>query len=169
MMTNPQKNKKEFEQGLNVAMRYLSYQPRTKHETVCELEKKHISDDIIRQVIHYLQNHNFINDWDFARLYIESKEKYKPRSKFAFRYMLKQKGIDSQIIDSVLESYDDEVLARKAIALKLKIWQNFDTDVFQKKAMNHLKYRGFSFDVCLSTINYFLEAQKTGNEHQTNY
>lgn len=159
-MTTPPKNKKEFEQGLNIAMRYLSYQPRTKHETICALEKKNVNEDIIHQVIHHLQDHNFINDRDFTRLYIESKEKYKPRSKFAFRYTLKQKGVDPQILDSVLESYDDAVLAKKAIALKLKTWQNFDTQIFKKKAMNHLKYRGFSFDVCLSTINHFLEGKK---------
>lgn len=162
-MINPPKNKKEFEQGLNIALHYLSYQPRTTHETILQLEKKNVGEDTIQQVIQYLQEKNFINDRDFACLFIESKLKYKPRSKFAFRYILKQKGISSHIIDSVLERYDDEDLAKKAIELKLNIWRNFDTEAFKKKAMNYLKYRGFSIDVCLSTIHHYLKTQKTDN------
>lgn len=150
-------NNKEFERGLTIAMQYLTYQPRTIFETRTRLGKKNIDENIINDIIQYLENHRFLDDMNYAALFVEGKAKYKPRSRFAFSYELKQKGVSARIIDLVLEDYDDQQFAKKALQLKLNSWQNLDTEKFRKKAMNHLKYRGFSFETCLSAIDSFLE------------
>ena len=150
---------KSIKRPLNLAIKYLSYQPRTVYEMQEYIKKKGFSEDIIEKIIEILLEQNHLNDRDFATLFIESKVRNKPKSKFAFQYELKKKGINPSIIDAILEQYDDQDLALKAVRPKIRMWQNLDDEKFKKKMMNFLRYRGFNYDICLSTLNFFLESK----------
>ncbi|MBU8847987.1 MAG: recombination regulator RecX [Desulfobacterales bacterium] len=144
---------------LNLAIKYLSYQPRTVYEMQEYIKKKGFSEDIIKRIIGILLEQDYLNDKNFAALFIESKAKNKPKSKFALQYELKKKGINPSITDAVLEQYDDQDLALKAVRPKIRMWQNLDDEKFKKKMMNFLRYRGFNYEICLSTLNFFLESK----------
>jgi len=151
---------KSIQRPLNLAIKYLSYRARTVYEMREYIKKKGVSEDIIKKIIEILLEQNYLNDKDFTTLFVESKARNKPKSKFAFQYELKKKGIDPSIIDIVLEQYDDNDLALKAVRPKIRMWQNLDDETFKKKMMNFLRYRGFNYDICLSTLNFFLESKK---------
>jgi regulatory protein len=148
---------KAMEEPLNIALNYLSYQPRTVFEIKKHLEKKGFDHEIKHEVIEFLLERKYLNDRDFVELFVRSKVKYKARSKFAFKYQLKQKGVNSQTIDDVLEEYDDHELALKSVESKIKLWKTFEYEKFKKKAMNYLRYRGFSYEICVSTLNHYAE------------
>ncbi len=150
-----QKDPKSIEQPLNLAMKYLSYQPRTIHETNEYLQKKGFDDGIAQKIIEILLDKDYLDDMNFAKLFVESKVRHKAKSKFAFGYDLKKKGISDTIIESVLARYDDQNLALKAVDRKIKTWKNLDHEEFKKKMTNFLRYRGFNYDVILSTLNHF--------------
>ena len=150
---------KSIERPLNLAIKYLSYQPRTVYEMQKYIKEKGFSEDIVKKIIGILLEKNYLNDKNFARLFIESKVKNKPKSKFAFQYELKKKGVNPSIIDAILEQYDDQDLALKAVRPKIKIWQNIDDEKFKKKMMNFLQYRGFNYDISISTLNHFIESK----------
>ena len=150
---------KSIELPLNLAMKYLSYQPRTVYEMHRYIKKKGVSEDIIKKVIGFLLEKNYLNDMDFARLFVEGRVKNKPKSKFAFQYELKKKGINPSIIAVILEQYDDQDLALKSIRPKIRLWQNLDNEKLKKKMINYLRYRGFNYDICLSTLNHFMESK----------
>ncbi len=149
---------KTITRGLNMVLNYLSYQARTIHETQKYIIKKGFSDDISKKIIEILKDKNYLNDKEFVKLFIETKIKTKPKSKFALQYELEKKGINSYDIEALLMTYDDHDLALTAVRPKIKIWQNLDTDKFKKKMMNFLQYRGFNYDICMSTLNLFLES-----------
>ncbi|WP_299976769.1 regulatory protein RecX [Desulfobacula sp.] len=155
---------KSINQPLNLAINYLSYQPRTVYEMQEYIKKKGFSEDIIKKIIGILLEQNHLNDKDFATLFVESKVRNKPKSKFAFQYELKKKGVNPSIIDAILEQYDDQDLALKAVRPKIRMWQNLDDEKFKKKMMNFLRYRGFNYDICLSTLNFFLESKNSIKE-----
>ena len=90
------------------------------------IEKKGFDEDIAKKVIETLLEKKYLNDKDFAKLFIESKARNKPKSKFAFQYELKKKGICPSIIDMVLEQYDDQDLALTAVKPKIKLWKTLD-------------------------------------------
>ena len=144
--------------ALNLALNYLSYQARTIQEMQKYLKNKGFTEDIVKKIIEILLDKNYLNDKEFAKLFIETKIKTKPKSKFALEYELRQKGINPSDFEDILTAYDDESLALKAVKPKIKIWQTLDTDKFKKKMMNFLQYRGFSYDICLTTLNLFLES-----------
>jgi len=151
------KHIKEIRHPFNLAIKYLSYQPRTVYEMKKYIEKKGFDRDIVKEVIETLLEKNYLNDKDFAKLFIESKVRNKPKSKFAFQYELKKKGISPWIIDAVLEQYDDQDLAFTAVKPKIKMWKNLDAETFKKKMLNYLRYRGFNYDIFISTLNHFID------------
>ena len=151
-------------QALNKALNYLSYQARTIQEMQNYLKKKEFTKDIVEKTIDILLDQNYLNDKEFAKLFIETRIKTKAKSKFAFEYELRQKGIKPSDIEDLLKVYDDQSLALKAVGSKIKTWQNLTMDKFKKKMMNFLRYRGFNYDICLSTLNLFLESKLSKKE-----
>ena len=150
----------KIKRPLNLAIHHLSYQPRTIYEMQEYIKKKGFSEDIAMEVIRILVKRKYLNDADFARLFVETKVKYKPKSKFALRYDLKKKGICSSIIDNILLAYDDQDLALKSVKRKIKTWQTLDGKKFKTKMTGFLRYRGFTYDVCRSTVNHFIESKE---------
>lgn len=159
---------KTITQALNLALNYLSYRARTIQEMQKYLKNKKLSEDIVKEIIEILLDKNYLNDKEFAKLFVETKIKTKPKSKFALEYELRQKGINPSDIEDLLTAYDDQAQALKAIKPKIKIWQTLDTDKFKKKMMNFLQYRGFSYDICLTTLNLFLESNVSKKEDYEN-
>ena len=155
---------KKTDPVFNLAIKYLSFQPRTVHETREHIQKKCFDDDIVEKIIEILLEKKYLDDNNYAKLFIESRVRNKPKSKFAFRYELKKKGVCSLIIDNVLEPYDNQTLAIKSVKPKIRLWQNFDDKKFKKKMMNYLRYRGFNYDICLSTLNYFSSSNNPAKE-----
>lgn len=149
---------KKITRCLNMVLNYLSYQARTIHETQKYIIKKGFSDDISKKIIEILKDKNYLNDKEFTKQFLETKIKTKPKSKFAIQYELEKKGINSCDIEPFLMAYDDHDLAFKAVRPKIRTWQNLDTDKFKKKMMNFLQYRGFNYDICMSTLTLFLES-----------
>lgn len=150
---------KSIQRPLNLAINYLSYQPRTIYEMQKYIEKKGFDEDIIQKIIDILLEQNYLNDKEFATLFVENRAKHNPKSKFAFQYELKKKGVNDSIIDSVLEPYDDNDLALKAIKPKIRIWRALDDEKFKKKILNFLRYRGFNYTICLSLLNFFSKSK----------
>ena len=150
--------------ALNLALNYLSYQARTIQEMQKHIKNKGFSEEIVEKIIEILLDKNYLNDKEFARLFVETRIKTKPKSKFAFEYELRKKGINPCDIEILLKAHDDQDLALRAVRPKIKTWQNLDTEKFKKKMMNFLQYRGFNYDICLSTLNLFLESKISKKE-----
>lgn len=135
-----------------MAYRYLSYKPRSVYEMRQYLKKKAVQPEDSGLVIQDLIDKKFLGDEQFAKWYIENRTRFNPRSIFAIRYELRQKGIKDFICDPILEGYDDYDLAMLSVQSKLNRWKGLCTDDLKKKLMNHLNYRGFSFHVSLQVF-----------------
>lgn len=155
----------KIEKPLNMALKYLAYRPRTVYEIQEYLNKKNIHKDIVRKIIEFLLEKKYLDDTNFAKLFVESKIKGKAKSKFALQYELKRKGICPIIINDILKRYNDEDLALKSVSKKIKTWQNLDDEKFKKKMMNYLNYRGFSYDTCITTLDYFTRLKERIKEN----
>ena len=144
---------KTFNRVLDLAYRYLSYKPRSIKEMMVYLQKKGIEKNLITTIINDLIDKRFLDDHEFTKWFIENRTRFKPKSIFAIGYELKIKGIPTSISEPVLSTYDDITLALNAIDPKIKKWRSLDQDGFIKKSMNFLRYRGFSFSVCIQVLD----------------
>jgi regulatory protein len=117
------------------------------------LVKKGFDEDMINKTIEKLLEQKYLDDEIFTRAFVESRINHKPKSKFALAYELNKKGINSAVIENILKNYDDQVLARKAIEPKIKLWLRLDFEKFKKKVLNFLQYRGFTYEIAISILN----------------
>jgi len=145
------------EKAFNLALRYLSRSPKTVMEMKKYLAKKAIAQEEIDIVITRLKELNYLNDYDYARQFIQNRVRFKPKSVFALGYELRQKGIDPTHADELLMALDDTQLAWTAIINKIDRWKHLNEDARKKKLMNHLRYRGFNHGVCLSVLERILK------------
>ena len=137
----------------DICLRFLAPRPRSVAEMRRHLTKKEVSVEIIDSTLGKLMDQNLLNDEDFARMFVDSRERHKPRSRFALGCELRQKGIKENIIDDILEGVDEETSAWHAVSPRLRTWQHLDSESLRKKVFNYLQYRGFGYEVSLNTWN----------------
>ena len=103
-----------FEYLTAKALRLLSYRPRSIREIKRRLIRTNADTKTINRVIADLIDQNMLNDQEFAKWWVDQRVKFRPRGNYALTRELAQKGIDREIIDSVLLSFDAELeLAKK--------------------------------------------------------
>ena len=142
----------DTEKAYAIGLRYLAPRARSVLEMQAYLKKKGISPDGAAQAIERLMGHQYMDDSSFARLFIENRLRFKPKSKYALGYELRAKRIDTDLSDELLGEYNDMDLAMKAIQPKLSSWQHLPGETRQKKIMNYLGYRGFDHGTCMAIL-----------------
>lgn len=147
----------ELEKAMQTAVRYLGHRPRSEKEVRDHLLRKTYDEKTIFKVIDRLKHYEYINDETFARMFVENRKRYNPKSKFALGYELKQKGVASRICDTLLADYKDTQMAKKALGLKRRHWQHLALETQRKKAMNFLRYRGFGYEASMAAWEDFHE------------
>ncbi|HCY86600.1 MAG TPA: regulatory protein RecX [Desulfobacteraceae bacterium] len=145
----------EFSKSHALALKYLARRARSVREMTVYLAGKQVSDDVSQEVVSRLLDDGYLDDETFARQFIESRIRSKPKSTYALKYELRQKGVSSAVSEPLLNDYDDETLACRAAASKRGFWRHLDEETRQKKLMNHLRYRGFDHQTCLAAWQYF--------------
>lgn len=128
------------------ATRLLDYRPRTEKEIRQRLIQKGFSTLEIDQVVLRLKRANLVQDQQFAKMWIENRNDYHPRSQRLMRYELRNKGVSEQMIESALaDSADDNELATRAASQYARKLNFKDRELFRKKLSAYLARRGFSY------------------------
>ena len=147
-------NDKAFQRGIH----FLAVRPRSRREIERYLNQKGFSGPATEQAIKRLDAYGYINDAEFARIWIENRLRHRPRGRFGLSYELKQKGISEAVIEAALSGYDEHQAAWAAIRPKLDRWQNLSELERRRKIYSFLKQRGFSGE----TIREINEALASG-------
>ena len=139
----------EKERAHEAALNFLSYRPRSEQEVRRRLQKKDFMPEAVDDAIARLLRAGLIDDEAFARYWVENREQHKPRGAYALRHELRQKGIESRIVDELVEQIDEDANAYLAATKRLSRWQRLDPSVRRRKMSDYLRRRGFSYDVVL--------------------
>lgn len=150
-----------FEKLLNKTYRFLSFRPRAIKEVEDYLKKKKASDVDLQKIVEKLKSQKFLNDEEFARWWIESRTKARPRSSRLIKLELKQKAIDKELIESIFEN-SEEVASdfEKAYALAIKRvprLKNLERQKAYEKLGRFLAGRGFNWDTIKEVIDQVLK------------
>jgi regulatory protein len=143
---------------LNLAYFYLKFRPRTEWEIRKYLNKKterrHWSRDLVEKAIEDLKERGLINDKEFIRLFVESRNIGKPKSVFVLTQELIRLGIKKELIDEyfVQKPQPEEELAMKALLPRWKRFSSMSKQARFQKASAFLYRRGFSYDIIKETI-----------------
>ncbi|WDP88613.1 MAG: regulatory protein RecX [Desulfobacter sp.] len=143
------------DKAYHLALRYLGRRPRSVKEMKDYLAKKQVPSGEITDIIRRLMDLNYLDDREFARQFIDNRIRFKPKSTYALKWEMRQKGISPEVADDLLASLDNMELAWSAARQKAEHWGHMAPETRKKKLMNHLRYRGFDHGVCLAVWERF--------------
>ncbi len=138
------KNKAVLDKGNDRALNLISRRPRSEWELRDYLKRKDYGPESIDVIIEKLKDKGYINDIDFARRWVENRRLLKATSKRRLRQELKQKRVNDEIIDEVLEqdeTNEQEVL--KDLIERKRKQTRYQDDL---KLTQYLIRQGFNYD-----------------------
>ena len=187
-----------FEKFYNSSLRFLSYRPRSEKEVRDYLmrhsgkERKrrlqnllaternardsgHGQNDdresIIERVISKLKEQKFLNDEEFAKWWIGSRLRFKPRSLRLIKIELRQKGISQEVIEEVINdsrlTNSDLEQAKKLVEKRITRFRNpsaslraskfgMTREKIYQKLGRYLASKGFDWDTIKQSIDELL-------------
>lgn len=134
------------------AFNLLSYRARSKKELIDRLKQKETDPQLINEVINELSAVELINDFEFAQSWVSERGKlYGP---FRLRNELIKKGIAKEIIDQVLDEFNEVEVANKLAAKWINRHKNLAPKVLERRLFGFLARRGISYDT-IKSLNIF--------------
>ncbi len=88
---------------LDAAARFLEARPRSVDEVRRRLVRLGYRADLVEAAIGRLGDLHYLDDDAFARAWVESRDRARPRGEHALRHELALKGVDPALVDVVLE------------------------------------------------------------------
>ncbi|WP_322627325.1 RecX family transcriptional regulator [Aedoeadaptatus coxii] len=118
------------------------------------LFKEGIDEDAILAAVDYLQDYGFLNDREYAELYARDKRNLNGYGPVKIRYLLKQKGVDDELIADALEHFtqDDEIELVEKIVHK-KYVRNRNLSKEKTKIIRFLLSRGFEYSAIKAVLS----------------
>jgi regulatory protein len=164
------KHKDEIEVGLQKALRFLSYRPRSVNEVRLNLKKHHIDEVNIETIIERLQQNKLVNDAEFAQLWVENRSEFRPRGRRALQMELRQKGLADSEIDQAVSGLDEESLAYRAGRKQARKYKELEWKEFRTKMSAFLARRGFDYAIISSIIPIIWKEHQLSHEdhHKAN-
>lgn len=135
--------------ALDKALRHISVSMKTEKEIRTFLKKKGYLEEVENYVIDKMKDYGYVDDETYAASYAAGASKRKGSR--LIQLELKQKGVDGQIIESVLSSLTDETESAKKCLEKYMRGKPFDQATL-RKAYRNLISKGFDYDTCKQAI-----------------
>lgn len=154
-----------FTHGKKSAFHFLSYRPRSVEEVRQNLLGKEYDSVLVERIIDYLRQKEYLDDEAFARFWVEQREAFKPRSRYALRQELYQKGVARAVIDQAVQDVNETAAAERAAAKRARRWAHLPYDEFRKKAAAYLQRRGFNYAIVKPVVKKVW--QELNNDEQT--
>jgi regulatory protein len=140
----------QAEQALRAAMRLLDSRPRATDELRQRLRRKGCPPEAIDQAIERLTELGLLDDASFSRLWVESRQRQRPRGARALRDELRRKGVERETIEAALaesaaDPAEEAALAEQVARAALPRYaRSPDRASFQRRLGGLLQRRGFS-------------------------
>lgn len=147
-----------FEKYLGLVYRYLSIRNRSEKEIRDYLQKKNAPVEIIERLVATLYEQKFLNDEAFARSWVISRARFRPRGKRMLQMELQQKGISKELIEQVLteeneETPDELTQAKNLIARRIEKVRDLPRQEIYQKVGAFLARRGYSWEIIKKSID----------------
>jgi regulatory protein len=167
----------DLAQVLDAAARYLEARPRSTAEVRRRLTTMGFRATLVEIAVTRLIDLGYLDDEAFARSWVASRDRARPRGGHALRHELQQKGVDREVVDAVLDEREeqgsgeaataDEAAAERLLAKKLpSILREPDPRKRLQKAYALLARSGFPPDAC-STVSRRVLADSSPDEAST--
>ena len=146
--------------AISKAADILSRKPATAYEITVKLRDKGYDDSVIFVAVAELEELGYINDYDYANLYLDYAEE-KCYGKKKIRYELENKGVDPHIIEDVLAQRENTDSAGLAQRIYEKYGNVDMSDMkMRSRVSRYLVSRGFDFSEVNDAVKQYIKQQE---------
>ncbi len=145
---------------LDAALRYLEARPRSTDEVRRRLETAGYRSELVDGAIDRLTDLGMLDDAAFARAWLESRDRARPRGERALRRELALKGVDRAIVDEAIGDREGEqpgadvAAARRLIARHARSLERMtDPRARRQRAYALLARSGFDSDTATDIVS----------------
>jgi regulatory protein len=156
------------ESAYQKALHFISFRPRSSAEVRRNLAKHGIPEQLVGETIDRLTRAGLVNDGEFARVWVENRNAFHPRSKSALRMELRRKGLSDEVVQPVLdEGVNEETLAFETARKYARRLAGLGKLEFHHKLSGYLARRGFSYTVLSPIISEVWKEIQMADEGET--
>ncbi len=146
-----------FLKAKDSAFRYLGMRLHSSAELKLKLQKKKFSISVIQSVLQYLQKENYLNDQDFVTQFTAERVSRKKDGPAKLNAELLKKGINRELINSVLSRLDQENYFENALSLaERKLFQIMRNETDKRRIVQklfaYLTSKGYESDVIRNVV-----------------
>lgn len=139
----------------NHAGYYLSYRNRSIKEVITYLKGKHYDSIVIEDCLAFLHRYSYVDDYNFTRSFIKDKTNGKPYGARALHYLLRQKGIDSEMVSQVLEELGLNEVENCLILINKRLKGKIVDMKERQRIYGYLQRRGFNSGVIRQALQVY--------------
>lgn len=142
-------HREDRRKAINSAINLLGYRERTIGEIKQRLKSKGYPDDLIGEVIEELTRLELVDDEKFSKDWVESRGKFKPKSRTALVAELRNKGVDKELAERAVEDIDDdgEFEMAKSVAEAAVGKTSREGEALARYVSGVLARRGFNWEI----------------------
>lgn len=137
--------KSEAHRASEKALYLLEYRARSKKELIDKVSEV-ASKETAEQTADRMEELGLIDDREFARVFVRQLFSVKKFGRRRVVQELRIKGISPEIIDDVIEEYEDEPIEKIKMLLEKKYRGFADDEKIKRRAVSALQRYGYSFD-----------------------
>lgn len=134
----------QFDKAYNKTLSYIARRMRSEWELRDYFRRKDIDEDASEQIMERLRNLGYVDDLAFARAWVENRRLLKPVSRRRLVLELRQKHVESGVIQQVLESDEvSDIDSLRQLVMRKRRQSRYQDDT---KLMQYLVRQGYSYD-----------------------
>ena len=147
---------------MEAALSFLTVRPRSRAEVRRRLMQPRRNRakppaEVVDRVLERLAEKHLLDDREFADYWVEQRERFSPRSSYALAQELRQRGVDRETSDAVVDAERDSQRALDAARTRLRALAGADYQTFRAKLTAFLQRRGFSYSIARETVRTLWE------------
>jgi len=148
----------------NKLLRFSALRPRSEKEIEDWYKKKNVPESLRKKYLDKLKYLDFVDDFKFAKFWIEQRLSFKPKPVSILKQELRQKGVKQETIDEVLSDFkiDELKQAKNLLEKNQSRWKRLTPDQFKKKASGFLLRKGYNWEIVKEALSLFDENDLSG-------
>lgn len=139
-----------YQVGTTIALTALGRRAKSRGELFALLKKRGIAEEVANAILFRLQEQGFVNDYEFARYWSESRQRTKKVSRRIIVGELRSKGISDEIIEWITSDISEDTEYENALKFaerKARSHLKLEPAVAYRRLHGALSRRGFSGNI----------------------
>ena len=158
----------EVGRATDAALRLLALRPRSVREVSDRLRLRGFAPEAIDAAVEKLEGWRYVDDADFARFWVENRERHKPRGRRLLEQELRRKGVDREIVREAIDAaeLDETGSALELGRAKLRTYAGLEPPVVRRRLGGYLARRGYDVETVRRVLARLIDEDGERPDHE---